>query len=98
MYFVQYVRGSGRTTNVLFEIMLDIVSVSIIMIRFFIQNIRFIFIFMAFFELYEFIYFKLDVACTNYNPFRFYITLDNLLANKFIEYSYIELFALLFVQ
>ncbi|MCB1712540.1 MAG: hypothetical protein KDH96_08735 [Candidatus Riesia sp.] len=60
IYFSHYVRGSGRTTNIIFEIMLDVVSVSVIMIRFFIQNIRFVFIFGAFFELYEYIYFKLD--------------------------------------
>lgn len=55
---VMYVRGSGRTTSLLFEAMLDFVSVSVIMIRFLIQNIRFVFIFSAFFELYEFIYDK----------------------------------------
>lgn len=56
---VMYVRGSGRTTSLLFEAMLDFVSVAVIMIRFLIQNIRFVFIFSAFFELYEFIYDKL---------------------------------------
>ena len=55
---VMYVRGSGRTTSLLFEAMLDFVSVAVIMIRFLIQNIRFVFIFSAFFELYEFIYDK----------------------------------------
>lgn len=55
---VMYVRGSGRTTSLAFEAMLDFVSVAVIMIRFLIQNIRFVFIFSAFFELYEFIYDK----------------------------------------
>lgn len=54
-----YVRGSGRTTSLAFEAMLDFVSISVIMIRFLIQNIRFVFIFSAFFELYEFVYDKL---------------------------------------
>ena len=52
--FVMYVRGSGRSTSLSFETMLDFVSVSVIMIRFLIQNIRFVFIFAAFFELYEY--------------------------------------------
>lgn len=59
LQFTQYVRGSGRSTNVLFETILDAVSVSVIMIRFFVQNIRFVFIFLAFFELYEF---TLDIS------------------------------------
>lgn len=54
MAFAQYVRGSGRGTSLLFETLLDFVSVSVIVIRFFVQNIRFVFIFVAFFELYEF--------------------------------------------
>ncbi len=61
IHFVQYVRGSGRSTSLVFETVLDFVSVSVIMIRFFIQNIRFLFIFFAFFELYEYAFDKLDV-------------------------------------
>lgn len=60
IYFVQYVRGAGRTTNLFFEIMLDVIAVSIIMIRFFLQNIRFVFIFFAFYELYAYIGKNLD--------------------------------------
>lgn len=60
VYFTQYVRGAGRTSNIFFETLLDFVSVSVIMIRFLIQNIRFVFIFFAFFELYEFVYTHLD--------------------------------------
>lgn len=56
LQFTQFVRGSGRSTNVIFETILDAVSVSVIMIRFFVQNIRFMFIFLAFFELYEYAY------------------------------------------
>lgn len=57
--FVSYVRGSGRTSSLLFEGLLDFISTLIIMLRFVIQNIRFVFIFAAFFELYEFIYDKI---------------------------------------
>lgn len=62
LQFTQFVRGSGRSANVIFETILDAVAVSVIMIRFFVQNIRFVFIFLAFFELYEFI---LDLTLTN---------------------------------
>jgi len=58
--FVNYVRGGGRTSSLMFETMLDFVAVAVIMIRFMIQNIRFVFIFSAFFELYEYIYDKLN--------------------------------------
>lgn len=53
--FTHYVRGGGRTNSLLFEAMLDFVAVAVSMIRFLIQNIRFVFIFSAFFELYEYI-------------------------------------------
>lgn len=53
--FTHYVRGGGRTSSLLFEAMLDFVAVAVSMIRFLIQNIRFVFIFSAFFELYEYI-------------------------------------------
>ena len=54
--FVSYVRGHGRTTSIFYEAVLDLLSVSIIFLRFIVQNMRFIFIFFTFFELYEFIY------------------------------------------
>lgn len=56
--FVHYVRGSGRTSSLFFEGLLDFISTLVIMLRFVIQNIRFVFIFAAFFEIYEFIYNK----------------------------------------
>jgi hypothetical protein len=60
-----YIRGGGKTTSLLFETMLDFVSISVISMRFFIQNIRFVFIFSAFFELYEFIYEKIYLNYTD---------------------------------
>lgn len=59
--FVNYIRGAGRSSSLLFEVMLDFVAVSVIMIRFAVQNIRFVFIFSAFFELYEYIYDKINI-------------------------------------
>lgn len=65
LQFTQFVRGSGRSAGIIFEVILDAVAVSVIMIRFFVQNIRFVFIFLAFFELYEFV---LDLVL--YDPMR----------------------------
>lgn len=63
--YPMYIRGGGKTTSLLFETMLDFVSISVISMRFFIQNIRFVFIFSAFFELYEFIYEKIYLNYTD---------------------------------
>ena len=52
--FPQYIRGASRSVRFVFESLLDFVSVSVIIIRFFVQNVRFVFIFIAFFEFYEF--------------------------------------------
>lgn len=54
--FLQYIRGAARTPSLLFESFLDLISTISIYLRFFIQNVRFFFIFLAFFECYEFIY------------------------------------------
>ena len=59
--FSHYVRGAGNSSNFLFETLLDFIAVSVIFIRFFIQNIRFILIFFAFFELYEYVYLSLNL-------------------------------------
>lgn len=57
--FLQYLRGVTRSSSLLFESFLDVVSMTSMYLRFFIQNIRFFFIFLAFFECYEFIYLSL---------------------------------------
>lgn len=59
--FSHYVRGAGNSSNFFFETLLDFIAVSVIFIRFFIQNIRFILIFFAFFELYEYVYISLNL-------------------------------------
>ena len=63
----QYVRGCGRSTLLLFEVLLDFVSVTVMIIRFFVQNIRFVFIFVGVFEYYEFIAQQIDPFFTSYN-------------------------------
>lgn len=53
--FVAYLRGSGNTTMFLLEFMYDSLATSIMFIRLFIQNVRFLLIFFAYFELFEFL-------------------------------------------
>lgn len=53
--FASYVRGAGKSSIVGVEVLLDYIAVSVIFIRFFIQNIRFLLIFLAYFELFEFL-------------------------------------------
>ena len=62
--FTSYLRGVGRTTNIFTEVFFDFIAVSVMLARFFVQNIRLVLVFTAFFELSEFIYDSLDVNGT----------------------------------
>jgi len=63
--FIAYLRGSSNTTILLFEYILDVVCVSIIFIRFLVQNVRFLLMFFAFFECYNII-FDFTIVSKNY--------------------------------
>jgi hypothetical protein len=52
--FSSFLRGSSNTTIILLEFMYDILAASIMYIRLIVQNVRFILMFFAFFECYEF--------------------------------------------
>lgn len=54
--FASYIRGAGSSTNILVELIFDLLAVLIIFTRFIVQNIRFVLIFGAYFELFEWIY------------------------------------------
>jgi hypothetical protein len=51
--FFAFIRGSASGNNPIKELLFDIISTFTIFIRFIIQNIRFLFIFSAIFELLE---------------------------------------------
>ena len=53
--FVVYIRGSASSYNFLKELIFDIISTFTVFIRFIIQNIRFLFILLAIFELLEWV-------------------------------------------
>lgn len=48
-----YVRGAASSSNLIAEAFFDIIGVIIIFTRFIVQNIRFLLVFVAFFELFE---------------------------------------------
>ena len=48
-----YVRGAASSSNLIAEAFFDIIGVIIIFARFIVQNIRFLLVFVAFFELFE---------------------------------------------
>ena len=48
-----YVRGAASSSNLVVEAFFDIIGVVIIFTRFVVQNIRFLLVFVAFFELFE---------------------------------------------
>jgi len=64
--YFSYVKGSSISSSLLKELIFDIISVTIIFIRFLIQNIRFLFIFLGIFELLEWSFSSNSVFITNY--------------------------------
>lgn len=54
--FVVYIRGSASSGSLVKELLFDIISTATVFIRFVIQNIRFLFIFSAIFELLEWVF------------------------------------------
>lgn len=51
--FGMYVRGAASSSNLIAEAFFDVIGVIIIFARFIVQNIRFLLVFVAFFELFE---------------------------------------------
>ncbi len=51
--FGMYVRGAASSSNLIVEAFFDTIGVIIIFTRFVVQNIRFLMVFVAFFELFE---------------------------------------------
>lgn len=54
--FFVYIRGSASSSSLVKELLFDIISTFTVFIRFVIQNIRFLFIFSAIFELLEWVF------------------------------------------
>lgn len=93
--FSQYVRGSARSTKVFLEVILDFVAVSVIILRFFVQNVRFVFILVAFFEYYEFISNMHPTTSTSILP---YISWDGYWRGEYRRWYWFEFVLQLFTQ
>lgn len=94
------VRGSGTSNNLIKELMLDMLSASIVFIRFVVQNIRFLFIFFGIIELLEWVLsstnsFIISPIYFNSNVFINYTLFNNLYSTS--SFNFLVLNSLLFI-
>lgn len=66
--FFAYIKGSASGGNFIKEVLFDIISTTTVFIRFVIQNIRFLFIFSAIFELLEWVFSTTSTVFFFFNP------------------------------
>ena len=82
LMFFAYIRGSASSGNLLKEVLFDMISTFTVFIRFVIQNIRFLFIFSAIFELLEWVFSNnSSLFLTNY------IIQNNVFVNTNLQHS-----------
>ena len=83
--FVAYIKGSSASSNMFIEGFFDVIACSIVIARFIVQNIRFVFIFGAIFELFEWTF------CTNsiilMNQFTHIENINTIGLDYFIEHN-----------
>lgn len=70
-----FIRGVAKGSNIFIATALDFVSIFVMVMRFFVQNIRFVFIFIGVFEYYEFIEEQIYPALNQ--PYNFYLISPN---------------------
>lgn len=92
--FPVFLRGSSNTTIFILEFMYDVLATTIMFIRLIVQNIRFLLMFFAFFECYEFFYNFIFIVKNSYffdlsnnSQDIFYVFITNFL-NLTIFYTY----------
>lgn len=79
--FGMYVRGAASSTNLIVEAFFDLIGVIIIFTRFVVQNIRFLMVFVALFELFEWTFGSNDLTyilqfnLNLYNSINFFSTI-----------------------
>ncbi len=85
MMFFAYIRGAASGSSLIKELLFDMISTFTVFIRFVIQNIRFLFIFSAIFELLEWVFSNDNsLFLTNY------ITQNNIFVNFSYNYSIVN--------
>lgn len=81
--FGMYVRGAASSSNLVVEAFFDTIGVIIIFTRFVVQNIRFLMVFVAFFELFEWSATSLETTyvlqfnLSMYNSMNFFTSLES---------------------
>lgn len=97
--FGMYVRGAASSSNLIVEAFFDIIGVIIIFTRFIVQNIRFLLVFVAFFELFEWAATSVE---TNYfielyTPFQTQAGVTSLSESKALFVLFINFFKTVFI-
>lgn len=83
--FSSYIRGAASSKNLIIEALFDSLSVFIIFLRFIVQNIRFVLVFAAYFEFFEWVYLnKLVTSFSNIFLFNGYNFFNELLDNDLL--------------
>lgn len=81
--FVMYVRGAASSSNIVVEALFDLIGIIIIFTRFIIQNIRLVLVFVAYFELFEWV-----VTSLEFNSIVSNLTLNYNLNFAFLNSNY----------
>lgn len=86
--FLMYIRGSSNSSNFLVELVFDFIGVTIVFTRFILQNIRLVLVFLAYFELFEWV-----VSGADFNIFLTNIYLNHNQTSIFLytsDYSFLS--------
>lgn len=97
--FGMYIRGAASSSNLIVEAFFDVIGAIIIFARFIVQNIRFVLVFVAFFELFEWVATTFETnyfiqACTPFGSLDSNITL---IETKAIFVVLINFFKVIFI-
>lgn len=88
--FGMYVRGAASSSNLVVEAFFDIIGVIIIFTRFIVQNIRFLLVFVAFFELFEWVATTVEMSAIT-QTFQCGIDKHNILADPQSVFAFLLL-------
>lgn len=91
--FGMYIRGAASSTNLVIEAFFDLIGVIIIFTRFIVQNIRFLMVFVALFELFEWSFGSSEISCilqfnlNLYNSINFFSTITPMSIFTFLIFT-----------
>ena len=91
--FGMYIRGAASSTNLIIEAFFDLIGVIIIFTRFIVQNIRFLMVFVALFELFEWTFGSSEISyilqfnLNLYNSFNFFSSITPMSIFTFLIFT-----------